>query len=218
MATSPTQIRPPAIRPKPGVTLRVALQATTGRTIPWKFPDPNTGAMEQVVFEAMDGASLYLFSEDASALEHALLELGIRAGEDFFLTQVKFARGGGSCLRVSRISDPQPSRGSRAEPPQRSVAGDQEARLAQSVALARRDPQAAREAFREAAAPARQPNSQPAVEPHNAAILGAYKTAIDVLLGAQAYANGLGLMLDVHCEDVRCLAATLIIQGEGRRV
>lgn len=44
-----------------------------------------------------------------------------------------------------------------------------------------------------------------------ARFMGGYKTAIDVLLEARAYAQSKGLPLDIHCEDVRALAATIMI-------
>jgi hypothetical protein len=52
--------------------------------------------------------------------------------------------------------------------------------------------------------------------PAGAKFMGAYKAAIDVLIEAQVYAKRQGLLMEVHCEDVRCLAAVMMIQAGGR--
>jgi hypothetical protein len=51
-------------------------------------------------------------------------------------------------------------------------------------------------------------------DPACAKFMGAYKTAIDILLESQVYAKRLGLLMEVHCEDVRCLAATIMIGSQ----
>lgn len=225
-AQAAQSIRPPAIRLSYGVANLIALKATTGRTVPSKFPDPHTGAMEQVAFDLHDGSPLYLSFEDASSLEHQLLDLGIRPGDDFRLTKLKAARGGGSCVRVDRASDPQPSRGSRPEPPVRreeprreyrpAVAQSEseiEAKLAQSVALARRDPETAREAFRESLSPAAPAvATPPASSPVALSLM--LRGLIEQVHAGQLYAASLGLHLSA--EDMRALAVTCFIQ-ESRR-
>lgn len=49
--------------------------------------------------------------------------------------------------------------------------------------------------------------------------MGAYKAAIDVLIEARSYAQQNGIALEIRCEDVRCLSATMMIdaqKGGGR--
>jgi hypothetical protein len=60
-------------------------------------------------------------------------------------------------------------------------------------------------------APAQQ---APPDQPVNAKFLAAYCVAVDVLLETKAYAQRKGLALEIHCEDIRCLAATLIIDQQ----
>jgi hypothetical protein len=45
---------------------------------------------------------------------------------------------------------------------------------------------------------------------------GAYMVAVDTLLETKAYAQRKGLALEVKCEDVRCLAATILIEQSKR--
>lgn len=232
-AAAAQSIRPPAIRLSYGVAQLIALKVTTGRTVPSKFPDPHTGANEQVAFELADGAPLYLSFEDASELEHQLIALGIRAGEDFRLTKLKAARGGGSFVRVERASDPQPSRGSRPEPPvHRQVTREYrpavaqsdaeiEAKLEQSVAIARQGPEQAREAFREAARPTNHDAAQPST-PFAPPPAGSQPIALSLHLrglieqvaAAKAFAASLGL--DLTTDDLRSLTITAFIH-EARR-
>jgi hypothetical protein len=48
----------------------------------------------------------------------------------------------------------------------------------------------------------------------NQKFLAAYMVAIDTLLETKTYAQRKGLALEIHCEDVRALAATLIIDQQ----
>lgn len=43
-------------------------------------------------------------------------------------------------------------------------------------------------------------------------LLSAYMVAIDTLIESRAYAQRKGLAIEIHCEDVRCLAATIMIE------
>lgn len=229
------QSRPPAVRLSYGVPQLIALRATNGRTVPSKFPDPHTGALEQVVFELPDGSPLYLSFEDAGELEHQLIALGIRAGEDFRLIKVKMPHGGGAAIRVERASDPEPYRGSRPErPAQRTYrpAGaaaetEIERKLQESVQIARRDPEQAREAFREAAAPvspsfptapafvpASSPFAPPPVGSQPIALSLHLRGLIEQVAAAKAFAASLGL--DLTTDDLRSLTITAFIH-EARR-
>jgi hypothetical protein len=55
------------------------------------------------------------------------------------------------------------------------------------------------------------------MSPASMKFMSAYKAAIDILLESRGYAQRQGLALEIKCEDVRCLAATLIIQNGGAR-
>jgi hypothetical protein len=215
-------IRPPAIRLSYGVPQLIALKAVTGRTVPSKFPDPRTGASEQVAFELIDGAPLYLSFEDAGELEHQLIALAIRAGDDFRLTKVKMPHGGGSAIRVERASNPQPYSGSRPERPaprtyRPAVAqsdAEIEAKLTQSIDLARRDPETAREAFREAAAPASQPANQLTSQREPVGLALGLRVILEQMREAQTFAASIGLAISM--EDLRAATATWYI-GEQKR-
>lgn len=53
--------------------------------------------------------------------------------------------------------------------------------------------------------------------PQSTRFMAAYKDAIDVLLEARTYAQRQGLAIEIRCEDVRCLAATIMIDAKGGR-
>ena len=59
-----------------------------------------------------------------------------------------------------------------------------------------------------------QTENTPSVNAATVRFVAAYKSAVDVLLEAKTYAHSRGLALDIHCEDVRALAATLIISAD----
>lgn len=71
-----------------------------------------------------------------------------------------------------------------------------------------------------AAQPPATSQSQHSPSPENstpARFLAAYKSAVDVLFEAKAYAQGRGLSLEISCEDVRCLAAAIVSDAKGGR-
>ncbi len=51
------------------------------------------------------------------------------------------------------------------------------------------------------------------ITPIVARLMASYMTAVDTLLETQVYAQRKGLVIAVTCEDVRCLAATIFIDG-----
>jgi hypothetical protein len=62
------------------------------------------------------------------------------------------------------------------------------------------------------------PTAAPApITPLAAKVLASYLTAVDCLMEAQVYAQRKGLVIAITCEDVRCLAATIMINAEGMR-
>ncbi len=56
-------------------------------------------------------------------------------------------------------------------------------------------------------------NDTPKIAPIVARLMASYMTAVDTLLETQVYAQRKGLVIAVTCEDVRCLAATIFIDG-----
>jgi hypothetical protein len=69
--------------------------------------------------------------------------------------------------------------------------------------------------------PPEPPPSAPAAKEFSTVSLrfmAAYKDATDILIEEKAYAQSRGLALEIRCEDVRCLAATIMIdQQKGGR-
>lgn len=59
-----------------------------------------------------------------------------------------------------------------------------------------------------------QPTTSEPLAPAAARFMSGYQIAIDILLEARAYAQRKGLPLEVRCEDVRALAATIMIDQQ----
>lgn len=55
------------------------------------------------------------------------------------------------------------------------------------------------------------------ITPVTAKFMGAYVAAVDILVEARIYAKRKDLVFDIRCEDVRCLAATIMINNGGAR-
>lgn len=214
MATATQQPRAinDEIRFEYGVPEVFALKFVTGKEVPSRYPGG------RVMFSADDNRKLFLDGEDGSDLERALSEQQIEPGDLVRVTKIKHARGGGHSLRVERVSD-------AAEPTHLSGAGraryapDSESQVQgknnqphnYSAPLPERAP--TRPAL---AAPAPEPPA--AITPVSAKILAAYMVAVDTLIETREYAQRRGLALEVRCEDVRCLAATIMIdQQKGGR-
>jgi hypothetical protein len=74
--------------------------------------------------------------------------------------------------------------------------------------------------MRRASAPAyvpAAPDDHQPLMPVTGKFMAAYKAAIDTLVEAKVYAQRQGLAIDIRCEDVRCLAATIMIDAKGGR-
>lgn len=151
---------------------------------------------------------IWMDYEDASNLVIELRRLKIAVGDPIRVTKIKHPRGGGHGYLVARADAAQvaPAWVTEDAPEEATPI---EAQLAHSVHLVRtQGPQVFQR-------PAAQPVTVAPAEasPQSARFMLAYKDAIDVLLDARAYAQHKGLAIEVRCEDVRCLAATIIIQN-----
>jgi hypothetical protein len=163
---------------------------------PKQAPDngfPGSGGM---MFSTSVGA-VYLDDESAREVIEEIRANDVGPGELVRLMKCKTSHGG-SRFTVERVGGRDagghnvPDRGPRYEydEPQRTAVAVVPQRSAATVA-------------------------QP-ITPASAKFLAAYMVAIDTLIEAQVYAQRKGLMLTIACEDVRCLAATFVIQEGGR--
>jgi hypothetical protein len=191
-----------------GVPEIVAFKFLTGKNVEGKY-----GA--QVLFTCDDDRRIYLEPEDGSDVERAIGTMGIQRGDPVTLTKIKHPRGGGHSIRVERAA-------AETRPDERF-----EAQLKGSIELARRrraegGPASSPPAITTTEAPATvtsqahsNGNAKQPLSPVSAKFMSAYKEAIDTLVEAKVYAQRQGLAIEIRCEDVRCLAATLIIQQNG---
>lgn len=159
----------------------------------------------QVRFATATGDSLYLDESPAGDLMRGMQELGIRYGEDFVLRRAKTSHGGSRF-----IIERQPVRDAGGHNVPERHAETFGARMSEALAPAQRT-----------AAPESEPSiyTKQTVTPTSAKLLAAYMIAIDTLVESQVYAQRKGLMLTIACEDVRCLAALVLIdnaKGGGR--
>jgi hypothetical protein len=196
--------------------------ATAGGEIKFEYGQPQVFALKFLTAKGFDGSfgprglftaadegfgerKIWLDAEDASDIEREIRALGIRTGEPIRVTKIRQPRGGGHSFRVERPS----GSGSGSAAPARP--SREEMLLEQSVAIARTEgPQA----FRHNAHVMPSPPAEAPAPPINAKFLAAYMVSVDVLLETRAYAQRKGLALDIRCEDVRALAATLVIDQQ----
>lgn len=196
-----------------------ALKLTTGRSVNSKFPGG------RVMFIAVDERRLFLNDEDANQFEHAMLDTRIQPAEFMRVSRVQHGRGGGFAIRVERIEDELPAAVSTRSLP--DAPSRLEAQLEKSVEMARIHGPAAFAAQPKSRGTAPPPRSAAPVQeshhPDNTArpdsppFLSEYKMAIETLIAARSYAQSQGLAIEIRCEDVRCLAATFIINASGGR-
>jgi hypothetical protein len=197
-----------------GVPQTFALKFKEGKSVESRFPGG------RVMFTAIDDRKLFLDDEDANDLERAMYGLSIGVADFMRVTKIRHPRGGGHSIRVERVEEREdpgtlavPRAQPDADPGTRRAAriaaapSRIEAQLEKSLHMARESGPAA------FIAPA--PEHQAAVTAASVNFVAAYMTAIDVLIEAKAYAQRKGLAIEVRCEDVRCLAATLVIQGRS---
>ncbi len=193
---------------------KLELQPNVPVTVALKFKGPRETDYG-LMFTTSEGP-LFLSLEEGSQLEHAIEEAGIRTGEPFLLTKLKFGRerGGGFSYRADRLNAGTNLPG----------ISEIERQLAQSIIEAER-----KKAGASGNAPVTQtaieklPNTAPndvrpsdsPITPTHARFLAVYMVAVDILSETKVYAQRKGMALEPRCEDVRALAATIIIDAKG---
>ena len=215
-----------------GVAQKFALKYVTGKNCgEAKFPPFGP----RVMFTAIDERKLWLGAEEASELEHALLDLAIQPADFIRVTKIKHPRGGGSSLRVERVSDADsadsgnhpdtrhPARMPAAPPPPSRI----EAQLEKSVELARERGPAAFQRTPARISP--DPAPAPAVPSTNnsdhtataaifttdaAPMLAAMCAAVDAIVETQAYAQRRGLGVTFSEESVRAIGLSIYIGNQ----
>lgn len=168
-----------------------------GESVPSNF----TRGGFDVLFKTDGGDQLYMEPEKAGDIEREMQQLGIRYGEQMQLTKIKQSHGR-HAYRVERLRD---SGGHNV--PERSAGYN-----APPAPPPPPPPPAHAPRYSEAAALPPLPSNP--VTPASAKFLAAYMVAIDTLIESRVYAQRKGLALEIHCEDVRALAATLIIDAQ----
>ena len=159
-------------------------------------PTKIAGADPQVRFNTTAGDSVYLDEIPAGDVERELQELGIAYGETFRLQRARTSHGGSRFI-VERAAPGRNADSGGHNVPERS----------HDVSYTQDVPPAQAAQSRVAAA------AQP-ITPTSAKFLAAYMVAVDTLLETKVYAQRKGLALEIHCEDVRALAATLVISAD----
>jgi hypothetical protein len=213
-----------------GVAQTFALKYTTGKNCgEARFPPFGP----RVMYTSIDDRKLWLGADDASDVDHALLDLGIQPGEFVRMTKIKHPRGGGSSIRVERADEqPRQPRETRYDnapewvdaPPAQAWEQPrptrEEALLEQSVALARqhgarafqRPPSRVSPETPPAAAPASTDTSDHSGFAHQ--LKPSFLAAVDAIREAQRYADAQGLKVTFTSEDVRATAISAFIQAE----
>lgn len=180
--------RPPKFSAALNIPQIIAINAIPGRLCPSGF------GPSEVVFDLTDGRPWYV----PQVIADEIYAAGIQPRQ-----QIKVTGLGRKKTEVS-IEPLQP------ELPRRTPERDYTPELSRSIeqvqgyglTLAQRT-----------AAPVQLPHPQAGpLSPTSLRYMGAYKDAVDTLLETQGYAKSKGLLIDIRCEDVRCLAATMMIQ------
>jgi hypothetical protein len=176
------------------------------------------------MFTAVDGRKAFVDGDEASALEEAMRKYRIRPGEDF-ITVTKIKHGRSSFLKIEPADEPgladdeppapvSAPRGPRRPAPSGSTYGPNlEAKLAQSVELARQHGPAAFISPRQVD----QAEQLREITTAHAKLLAALMCAVDCALEAQNYAASRGAEIHFSEESIRCMAATLFINEQGGR-
>lgn len=153
----------------------------------------------QVQFTTTDERIFWLDTDPANDVEGEIRKLGIRTGQEFWLTKVKTSHGGFRWV-VERTPDARRDAGGH-NVPERSAG------------------------YNAPPAPPPPPVYTPAppvpnpITPASAKLMAAYMSAIDTLVEAQAYAARKGLAIAFNGEDVRSTAISCYISAckEGGR-
>lgn len=194
-----------------GQAIKLCLKFNTGREVPGR-------GGPRYMYTTVDSRRFFLDLEDSSDVEHALIDLRIKAGEDFVrITKIRHPRGGGHTFRVERVDDADepgtmsiPKLPPRQSPPPANPSS-LEAKLEQSVQVAREyGPQAF----------VTQPPAAPGVviTPACADMVAAMCAAVDAVIETQAYATRRGLGVTFSEESVRAIGLSIYIgsQRAGR--
>jgi hypothetical protein len=192
MATALTQ-------PRQMVSNEIRLTATP-QTIAFKYIEGrevhSTFPGGRAMFTATDGRKLFLNGDNASELEHGLLDAEVRAGEPCNVSRVQHTRGGGFSIRVERIT-PEPAPPASAH----SWQGNAPAVVPGGWTSSNQT---------QANTPAPPPVELP--EMPNA-MAEAFFAAIDAIRHAQEYARKSGAGLTFSEESVRAAAISIYIQN-----
>jgi hypothetical protein len=175
-----------------GVAQVFALRFVAGKNVEGRYGP-------RVLFTAVDERKLWLDAEDGSDLERGMRELGIQPAEFVRVTKIRHAHGGGHSLRVERAEE---ERTTGAQPWQGAPDPQQQ----------RGETRTSNNSNNNGLPPNGTPNTPPA--PRAARYMAAYKDAADVLIEAKAYMQRKGFPIEIRCEDLRCLAATMLIDAQ----
>jgi hypothetical protein len=178
----------------------VALAYSDGR----EFPSKIAGAPPQVMFTLVDGRRVFWPQPFADSLRNS----GIEANMPFEVVKRETEKGRTQLQfrAVQKVTQPAPR--------QQDAPAQTLERIYTAPAIA-----VANAVHERASGPTNTEhrNHTAPASPQSARFMSAYKDAIDVLLEARVYAQRQGLALEIRCEDVRCLAATIMIDAKGGR-
>jgi hypothetical protein len=218
------------IKLEPNVPQVFALKFVTGKNCgEARFPPYGP----RVLFTAVDDRKLWMGAEEASELEHGMLELGIQPADFVRVTRVSHGRGGGYSIRVENAEPAAPRQPVRdAEDPrtialleksleiEREKRRAAETREAAPLRTASQSPQK-KDGADSVSTTTQQTNGTPAVviTPASAKMCAAMCAAVDAILEVQAYATRRGLGLTFSEESVRAIGLSIYIgaQREGGR-
>lgn len=208
------------------VSLRFAEGKLKPSTLPNTPPD--------VQFTLVDGRTMYLPTAAAEEIYRNRIQAGAplqvcrRQGGKFEITPMSIEASAPAFHSNNAPAPVQPAAPATHERAQVSTpaANQAPAITPASARVTRRAPQpdpdpwspegyaASTPPAQRSAAPVQLPHPQAGpLSPTSLRFMGAYKDAVDALLETQGYAKSKGLLLDIRCEDVRCLAATMMIQA-----
>jgi hypothetical protein len=208
MATSITAPRDNTIKFEYGQPQTFALRFIEGKEVPSNF-----GGM-RVMFSTVDERKFFVDGEDASIIEHRLLELGVRPAEFITVTKVKNPRGAGHSFVVTLAAENEDSQLARNL--ERSIAAQSERRAAAPVHPAARQqekPNSLSPAARVVTHNTAIEQAASSINPTTAKLCAAFMCAIDSMNEARAYSKRCGFGdIVFNSEDLRAVALTAFIQ------
>lgn len=194
--------RPPKFVPALNAPQVVAIASVPGRLVPSEF------GPSEVVFSLTDGRPWYV----PQVIANEIYAAGIMPRQQIEVTAVGKKKTEVRIVPVQTALAREPQSGRYQSSGSARTLGwspdrDYTPELEKSIEQVN--------AERARAAAAAHPQAGP-LSPTSLRFMGAYKDAVDALIETQGYAKGRGLLLEIRCEDVRCLAATMMIQAGGR--